>query len=253
MDTRISKPIKVIVLAAGMGKRMRTEGNDLPKVMREANGRPLLAYVLDALDFIPPGDIVIVVGYGRDIVTRAFPAYSSAVQERQMGTGHAVQSAMETLADYEGDVLVCCGDMPLIKRETYKALVERHRSGDGQCTLLTGPSSDKLPYGRIIRGDDGEFLDIREDRDCSAEELLITELNSGVYVFDAGQLRWALGRLRSDNSQGEYYLTDVPKILASRGVRVDVCLRELGNEIVGVNTPEQLAEVEAALTAAGNS
>ena len=252
MDIRNSKPMKVIVLAAGMGKRMITEGNDLPKVMREANGRPLLAYVLDALRFIPPGDIVIVVGYGRELVTRAFPDYPFAVQKKQLGTGHAVQSAMELLADYEGDVLVCCGDMPLIKRGTYEALAVRHRSGDGQCTLLTGPSSDKLPYGRIIRGDDGEFLDIREDRDCSPEELSITELNSGVYVFDAQLLRWALGKLRSDNSQGEYYLTDVPKILATRGVRVDVCLRELGNEIVGVNTPEQLAEVETALAEAEN-
>ena len=243
--------LKAVVLAAGMGKRMRTEGSDIPKVLRQANGRPLLAYVLEALDFIPPQDIVIVVGYGRELVMQEFPGYIFAVQEQQLGTGHAVQAAMEHLADFKGDLLVCCGDMPLIRGETYSALVDRHRTSENACTMLSGESSYPLPsYGRVVRDSDGLFVKIREARDCSPKELDITELNSGVYVFDAAALRDALGKLRRNNSQEEYYLTDAPKIIRADALKIDAFRRELGVEIIGVNMPEHLKIVEEALSGA---
>jgi len=243
----VNSEIKAVVLAAGKGKRLQTEGCDLPKVMREANGKPLLHYVLDALSFIERRNIVLVVGYQKDKVTGHFSDYPSCEQKEQLGTGHAVLSARDVLKGYNGSVLVCCGDMPLIKRETYEALCAVHFGSENDCTMLSGTSVLNLPYGRIVRDGNGKFLKMVEDKDCTTEEKKITELNSGVYVFSAGKLFSALERLGNDNSQGEYYLTDVPEILMREGAKVGVCKRELGMEIIGVNTAQQLREVEETL------
>ena len=244
-----NKPLKAIVLAAGKGTRMRTDGCDLPKVMRQAHNKPLLHYVLSALDFISPADTVLVVGYRKEDVLAAFPEYSHAEQAEQLGTGHAVQCAFAALPDFDGDVLVCCGDMPLITRETYQALVETHRANGNVCTMLTGTSSIDLPYGRVVRKADGSFQEIVEQKDCTPEQLNIRELNAGVYVFDAKTLLKSLSHLKNNNASGEYYLTDAPALMLAQGLKVDVCKRDLGSEIIGVNTPEQLAEVERVLDA----
>ena len=241
--------LKAVVLAAGKGTRMRTDGCDLPKVMRTACGRPLLHYVLGALDFIAPADTVIVVGYRKQTVMDAFPGYVFAEQAQQLVTGHAVMAAFAALGDFDGDVLVCCGDMPLIRRETYQALCRVHRESGALCTMLTGSSDVPLPYGRILRDASGRFVRVIEERDCTPEQRSIDELNCGVYVFRAKPLAAALGRLRCSNAQGEYYLTDVPALLQEDGFAPAVCHRSLGQEIIGVNTPEQLAAVEQALRA----
>lgn len=241
------RPLKAAVLAAGKGTRMQTEGCDLPKVLRQAKGRALLAWVLDALDFIPPQDTVLVVGYQREKVTAAFPDYASAVQDQQLGTGHAVMAAFTALEGYDGDLLVCCGDMPLLRRETYAGLCARHRETGAACTVLSGITDVPLPYGRILRDAAGTFLGMVEDRDCTPEQKAIRELNSGVYVFDAAALQAVLGQLRQNNAQGEYYLTDAPLLMQRHGLKVEVYQRDLGMEILGVNTPQQLAEVEALL------
>ena len=243
------KPLKAIVLAAGKGTRMRTDGCDLPKVMRLANNKPLLHYVLAALDFIAPEDTVLVVGYKKENVIEAFPGYGIAHQDQQLGTGHAVQCAFDVLGDYDGDVLICCGDMPLIKKSTYSALVEAHRSSGDACTMLTGTADVALPYGRVLRDAEGKFLHIVEQKDCTPEQLDIKELNAGVYVFDANSLRTALGQLKNNNASGEYYLTDAPGHIRATGKTLGICKLSLGMEIIGVNTPDQLAEVEAALNA----
>ena len=242
------KPLKAIVLAAGKGTRMRTDGCDLPKVMRLANGKPLLHYVLAATDFIAPEDTVLVVGYKKETVIEAFPGYCIAHQDQQLGTGHAVQCAFDTLQDFDGDVLICCGDMPLVKKETFATLVETHRASGDACTMLTGTTDRYLPYGRILRDENGKFLHIVEEKDCTPEQKDIKELNVGVYVFDAKSLRSALKQLKNNNNSGEYYLTDVPGHLREAGKAPGVCMLPLGNQIIGVNTPDQLAEVEAALT-----
>lgn len=244
-----SPTLKAVVLAAGKGTRMRTDGCDLPKVMRTACGRPLLRYVLDALDFIAPADTIVVVGYQKQTVIDAFPGYTFAEQAQQLGTGHAVMAAFSALDGFDGDVLVCCGDMPLIRRETYQALYQTHRETGALCTMLTGSSDVPLPYGRILRDADGHFLRVVEERDCTPEQLAIDELNCSVYIFRAKPLAAALGRLRCSNAQGEYYLTDVPALLQADGFPPAVCRRTLGQEIIGVNTPEQLAVVEQALRA----
>lgn len=236
--------IKAVVLAAGKGTRLQTEGVDLPKVMREALGKPLLHYVLEGLGFINKEDITIVVGYKKEKVTDYFSGYGFAVQAEQLGTGHAVMSAKEALDGYDGAVLVCCGDMPLITRETYEALVKTHFEERNVCTMLTGTSAEKLPYGRVLRSENGGFLRIVEEKDCTPEQKKIDELNSGVYVFDAKKLLPTLSQLKNNNSQGEYYLTDVPYVLQAQGDKIGICKRNLGYEIIGVNTVEQLNQVE---------
>jgi len=238
------KQLKAIVLAAGKGTRMAVDGEDAPKVMRTAMGRPLLYHVLSALSFIPREDTILVVGYKKEQVTAAFPECRFAEQDRQLGTGHAVLCAMGALEGYSGSVMVCCGDMPLIREETYRALCRQHFDRGGACTILTGPTDIPLPYGRIVRDEGGAFLRVVEDKDCTPQQRQIDELNSGVYVFDADALRRVLPMLGRSNAQGEYYLTDVPEHMLALGLQVDICRRELGMEIIGVNTPEQLRQVE---------
>jgi len=240
--------IKAIVLAAGKGTRLQTEANDAPKVMRTVCGKPLLRYVLDALPFISEEDIVIVVGYKKEKIIDSFPGYIYMEQAGQLGTGHAVMAAEAAFSGYGGAVLVCYGDMPLIKRETYESLVMAHFSEKNDCTILTGESAVPLPYGRVVRDENDRFSRVIEHKDCTEEQRKITELNSGVYVFDAPLLFRALKSIRPDNRQGEYYLTDVPAILSAGGARVGLLKRDLGDEIIGVNTPLELAQVEERLT-----
>lgn len=239
--------LKVIVLAAGKGTRLQTGDSDAPKVMRLACGKPLLWYVLEALAFVDKKDVIIVVGYEKDQIVRCFDGYAFAVQAEQMGTGHAVMAAAGELEGYDGAVLICYGDMPAVRRETYLTFLREHNKQKNSCTILTGESSIPLPYGRILRDPDGLFLRVVEDRDCTEQERRIAELNSGVYLFDATMLQNALGSLKNDNAQGEYYLTDVPEIISASGGRVGTCRLGLGDEIIGVNTLEQLELVSGIL------
>ena len=247
----MKKQLKAVVLAAGKGTRLQTEGCDLPKVMREANGRPLLSYVLEAISFVGRGDTILVVGYQKEQVLGAFGGYLSAVQAQQLGTGHAVMSAEATLRGFDGNVLVCYGDMPLLTRATYEALVKTHTEERNDCTILTSFSDEPLPYGRIVRDSGGSFVKIVEDRDCTEAERAIRELNTGLYVFNTQKLLPALSKLKSNNTQGEYYLTDVPAILRVEGAKIGICMLPLGDEIIGVNTLEQLRQVEDILRRRG--
>jgi bifunctional N-acetylglucosamine-1-phosphate-uridyltransferase/glucosamine-1-phosphate-acetyltransferase GlmU-like protein len=156
-------------------------------------------------------------------------------------------SAENELKGFKGSVLVCYGDMPLLTRGTYEALVSAHLKENNDCTILSGRSDEKLPYGRIVRDGSGAFLKIVEDKDCTADEKAIEELNTGLYVFEADKLLPALKKLKNNNAQGEYYLTDVPAILRAEGATIGICALELGSEIIGVNTVEQLYQVETVL------
>lgn len=244
--------LKALVLAAGKGTRLQTEGITLPKVMRRAAGRPLLAYVLDALSFLPKEDVILVVGYHKEDVLAGFPDYPHAVQAEQLGTGHAVQCARHLLEGFGGSVLVCCGDMPLMKQSTYRALLDAHSQAKNACTILSGVSEEALPYGRVIRTACGGFDRIVEEKDCTPAEKAVRELNAGVYLFQAEALFDALTHLRRNNAQGEYYLTDVPAFIRDAGGKVGVCAACTPLEMLGVNTPAQLAQVEQALGAGRN-
>lgn len=215
--------IKAVVLAAGKGTRLRTEGVDLPKVLRQAAGRPLLGYVLEELSFLKKEDVVLVVGYEREKVLAAYPEYPHAVQEPQQGTGHAVQCAGRpwralTAACWCATATCpsCAGPptSPSLRPTSGRATTAR-------CSLPCPTRS--CPTGRIVRKSDGSFSHIVEDKDCTPEEKAIRELNVGVYVFESGPLWEAIDQLRPNNAQGEYYLTDAPAYILSRGGRVEAC------------------------------
>ena len=232
--------MKAIVLAAGKGKRLQSEKFNAPKVLREAKGRALLSYVLDNINFIPQEDTVIVVGYMRDMVIENTKGdYKFAVQEEQLGTGHAVASAREYFADYDGSVLVLYGDMPMLKKETYANMVKQHMENKADCTILTAVTESPLAYGRIIREED-KIVDIVEQKDCTPEQFNIKELNVGVYLFDSKALFENLSKLKNNNAQGEYYLTDVPKLFIAAGKKVEAYTIGDTCEIYGVNTVEDL-------------
>lgn len=236
--------MKAIVLAAGKGTRLHSEQYDLPKVLRTALGKPLLGYVLEELRFVGQENTIIVAGYQREKVEAAFAGYPFAVQSEQLGTGHAAFCAKDAVGDYDGPVLVCCGDMPLMGEKTYRTMFETHEKEGNVCTILAATCDRELPYGRILRCADGTFDRVVEDKDCTTEQKKIRELNAGVYVFDAKKLFAALAGLKNNNAQGEYYLTDVPAMLREAGGRVGVCAACTAEEMLGVNTPEQLREVE---------
>lgn len=240
----MSDALKAIVLAAGKGTRLRTEGIDLPKVLRLAGGRPLLDHVLDQLSFLPRQDIVLVVGYEGDKVVDAFPSYPHVFQSPQLGTGHAVQCAEGALKDFDGHILICCGDTPLMPRSAYQALWEQHLSNGDTCTVLAAVAGDPTGYGRIIRDEAGNFSRIVEEKDASPEEKAVKEVNTGVFLFQARELWRSLTTLRPNNAQGEYYLTDAPLWLLKQGAQVGVCAACTAEDMLGVNTPEQLAQVE---------
>ncbi len=236
--------IKAVVLAAGKGTRMQSESCQKPKVLREALEKPLLHYVLNAISFVPVKNTVLVTGFMHEDVEKAFPAYPAALQSPQLGTGHAVQCAKAYLEGFEGTVLVCYGDMPLLKQEVYQALLADHEKNGAQCTLLAGTCQEYLPYGRVLTTESGDFVAVVEDRDCNEEQKKIRNLNVGIYAFDCKCLLEGLSRLENKNSQNEYYLTDVPAIIQSLGGTVKVFTAELNEQIIGVNTPDQLAETE---------
>ena len=236
--------VKALVLAAGKGTRLQTEGIDLPKVMRLADGKPLLHYVLSALDFLPPEDVILVVGWKKEAVLEAYPQYPHAVQAEQHGTGHAVQCAAHLLEGF---------DAPLMKKETFQALADTHLREGNACTLLSAVLPEGGNYGRILREADGSFRAIVEDKDCTPEQKQIREVNTGTYVFHVPELLSSLCKLRNDNAQGELYLTDVPAFIKEAGGRVGLCDTCSPDEMLGVNTVEQLQEVEAILRKGGVS
>lgn len=240
--------MKAIVLGAGKGKRLQSEKFNLPKVLRNAKGHSLIEYVLNNICFIPHSDTIIVVGYQKEAVINALPAdYCFAVQEEQLGTGHAVLCAKDCLNGYTGEILVLYGDMPLLRSETYQGILAHHRETGADCTILTAVDGNLRSFGRILRKPDGTLADMVEAKDCTPEQYAIEEVNAGVYVFQADQLFENLSKLKNNNAQGEYYLTDLPRILMEQGKKISIYTVENSLEIYGVNTMEDLAFCEAHL------
>lgn len=239
--------MRAIVLAAGKGKRLQSEHHSMPKVLRLANGKPLLRYVTQNISFVGQENTVLVVGYKQELVREQFSGFRFAEQTEQLGTGHAVASAREQFRDYDGPVLVCYGDMPMLTEETFRKAVDVHITEKNDCTVLTGISDRPLAYGRIIRGTNGEFQGVVEERDCTPEQKAINELNIGVYVFDSTRLFGALENLRNDNAQGEYYLTDAPALIMAAGGKIGTYIIRDEEQLIGVNTPEDLALCEQIL------
>lgn len=236
-----------VVLAAGKGTRMRSE---LPKVMAPVCGRPMIDYVLDALAAAGVERIVVVVGYRQDLIREHLagrPGVEFAVQEQQLGTGHAVRMCQPLLGAHVGPVVVLAGDSPMVLPESLSRLLAEAHSLGAACLLGTCHKDDPFGLGRIVRDEKGSFRRIVEEKDASPEEKRITEVNLSCYVFDGPSLFDALAQVRSDNRQGEYYLTDVPALILAAGKRVEALAVLRPRESLSINSPEELAAVEQVL------
>ncbi len=235
-----------VVLAAGKGTRM---GSDLPKVLHPLLGEPLVVHAIRAARAAGAARVVVVVGHGAALVRGAlapFPGLEFALQAEQKGTGHAVQQALPALADHAGDVLILSGDVPRLRAATLERLAGACAGSPGRLALATFVPADARGYGRIVRDAAGRVAAIVEERDASAEQRAIRECNAGVYCAGVALLRNELPTLGAANAQGEIYLTDLVARAAGQGV---AALEVPEAEVAGVNTPEQLAALEAAARA----
>ncbi|MFI2642919.1 bifunctional UDP-N-acetylglucosamine diphosphorylase/glucosamine-1-phosphate N-acetyltransferase GlmU [Streptomyces sp. NPDC018610] len=244
------RPAAVVVLAAGEGTRMKSA---TPKVLHEICGRSLVGHVLAAARELNPENLVVVVGHAREKVTAHLAEVDAqartAVQEKQKGTGHAVRMGLEELGGaLDGTVVVVCGDTPLLTGETLRALAAAHTEDGNAVTVLTAEVPDATGYGRIVRdAATGAVTAIVEHKDATEAERAIREINSGVFAFDGRLLADALGKVRTNNSQGEEYLTDVLGILREAGHRVGASVAGDHREIAGINNRVQLAEARRTL------
>ncbi|MFG2194293.1 bifunctional UDP-N-acetylglucosamine diphosphorylase/glucosamine-1-phosphate N-acetyltransferase GlmU [Streptomyces sp. NPDC048639] len=252
-----NRPAAVVVLAAGEGTRMKST---TPKVLHSICGRSLVGHVVSAARELGPEELVVVVGHAREQVTAHLstidPDVRTAVQHEQNGTGHAVRMALEELAKsdaagpLDGTVIVVCGDTPLLTGETLRRLSAVHGADGNAVTVLTAVVPDSTGYGRIVRDPDGGAVTaIVEHKDATEAQRAIGEINSGVFAFDGRLLADALGKVRTDNSQGEEYLTDVLGILRESGHRVGAAVASDHREILGINNRVQLAEARRLLNA----
>ncbi len=233
-----------VVLAAGRGTRMKSE---LPKVLFPALGRPMVHWVLDALQKAGFEKQIVVVGYRAEDVRQELgnrPGVSFALQEQQLGTGHAVAQCRPILEQHQGPVLVVAGDSPLIQPDSIAELLKQFRSQEYACLLGTLTKGDPTGLGRIVRDSAGRFSRIVEQKDASAEEQKICEVNMSTYLFNCQDLLWALSQLGNSNSQGEFYLTDCPEILLKAGKRVDAVSVLKPCESLSINTVDELGLVE---------
>ncbi len=240
------RDVGVILLAAGLGKRMKSS---LPKVLHPLAGKPLLYYSLRAVASLKPVTIAVVVGHGADQVRQAFAHKEIAwvTQERQLGTGHAVQCARQVFDGFTGDLLIVSGDVPLISQETLLEILQRHRDQRATLTLLTAELEQPYGYGRIVRDRQQEIMAVVEERDAGEVEKKITEVNAGLYAVSARFLFFALEQLTDSNQQGEYYLPDIVGVARKRGEKLTAVRIADAREVMGVNTREELAIMEKSL------
>ena len=241
-----SKPLNILIMAAGLGTRMKSRR---AKVLHELGGSPLIAHVSRAAQALNPRRIHVIVGHQAEQVEQAVLAEvgelaSFVIQAKQRGTGDAIESARSLLENSDSLVLVLSGDVPMIKVETLKNLIEHHQNAGAACTILSVRLENPTGYGRIIRDENDSFQKIVEQRDATDEERQVKEINSGIYCFEGRELFRALRKVEPKNDQGEYYLTDVPEIILADAGTVSVYLHNDAREVYGVNSRAELAEFE---------
>lgn len=236
------RKLAVAILAAGQGKRM---GNpNIAKVLAPLCGKPLLGYVLEQSSELHPIAIVVIIGHQRDAVNTYVrsiaPNAECVVQDKQLGTGHAVQQTAPVLANQNVDVIILSGDVPLLSTTTLLALVNRHQTSGAVATVLSAQVPNPAGYGRVVRDEHGVLLRIVEHKDATENELFISEINSGIYVVQSTHLFAALDRVENGNVQGEFYLTDIIGILQHDGLLVDAWCGPVWEELHGINTTDDL-------------
>jgi bifunctional UDP-N-acetylglucosamine pyrophosphorylase/glucosamine-1-phosphate N-acetyltransferase len=241
-----NQPLNILILAAGLGTRMKS---GRAKVLHKLGGLPLITYVCRTAQSLNPAKIYVVVGHQAAEVERAVQTEVGdkadfATQTEQRGTGDAVMAARAQLENSDSLVLVLSGDVPLIRAATLESFTAQHRASGAACSILSVRLENPTGYGRMVRSEDEKFLRIVEQKDATAEEQKVKEINSGIYCFDAHKLFAALKRVGPTNKQGEYYLTDVPQILLADGEKINVYLHGDAREVSGINTRAELAEFE---------
>ncbi|TEB08442.1 Bifunctional protein GlmU [Pelotomaculum schinkii] len=234
--------LAAVILAAGKGTRMKS---GMPKVLHKICGRSMLSYVLEAVAAAGVEQNIVVVGFGADLVAQEVAGRGQvALQAEQLGTAHALLQASPLLKEFNGQLLVLCGDTPLIEPETLSRLVETHRATGAVATVLTAKVEEPTGYGRVIRDKQGRVKRIVEQKDASPQEIEVLEINTGIYCFESAGLFEALDKVTPANAQGEYYLTDIIKTYAAEGRAVGAMLLANQAEAAGINDRVQLAEVE---------
>ena len=227
-----------LILAAGKGTRMRSEK---PKVLHEVNGIPMLKRVTRILENIGIENNVFILGHKKEEVLQEMGEVPFVVQEQQLGTGHAILIAKEIIEEFKDDVLITCGDTPLLKEKTLNEMKNYFYEGNYDCLVLSCKVKDSFGYGRIVKKD-GRLVNMVEQKDATVEEQKIDEINSGVYMFKYDKLIDAISKIDNNNSQGEYYLPDAVKVLVKEGLKVDTYQIFEEEEILGVNSKVQLAQ-----------
>ncbi|WP_249872215.1 bifunctional UDP-N-acetylglucosamine diphosphorylase/glucosamine-1-phosphate N-acetyltransferase GlmU [Oceanobacillus saliphilus] len=231
-----------VILAAGQGTRMKSK---LYKVLHPVAGRAMVQHVIDQLNTVKLDKLVTIVGFGSEKVKEQIGQVSEfVIQEKQLGTAHAVQQAEDLLKDKDGTTIVVCGDTPLITGMTYQELFTHHEQKGASATILTAKTDKSAGYGRVIRNEASEVERIVEHKDASESELLVNEINTGTYCFDNQALFAALQEVSNDNAQGEYYLPDVIEIMKDKGKKVSAFLTPNFEETLGINDRVALAEAE---------
>lgn len=235
--------LKSLILAAGKGTRMKS---DLPKVIHKVNGIPMVKKIMNVLNEINVEENILILGHKKELVIDVLGDVKYIVQEEQLGTGHAIMQAREILENYDGDVMVVCGDTPLLKPETLKAIYDHHQNTNAVTTVLTSIYENPFGYGRIVKKD-GKVISIIEEKEATLEIKQIKEVNAGVYCFKSKDLFDALSKVDNNNDKKEYYLTDVIKIQATEGKKVESFILEDDIEILGVNSKVELAIADKVL------
>ena len=236
--------LKTLILAAGKGTRMKSE---LPKVIHKVNGIPMISKIIKVLNGLEPEENILILGHKKEEVLKVVGEDADyVVQSEQLGTGHAVIQAREKLADYDGDVMVLCGDTPLLREETLRALYDFHKESQAVTTILTSIYENPFGYGRIVK-EDGLVKAIVEEKEADEEVKKIKEVNAGVYCFNSRELFAALSKINNNNEKGEYYLTDVIGIQVGENKKVQSFILEDNMEILGVNSKVELAQASKVL------
>jgi len=244
MPKKNKKALAAIILAAGKGTRMKSS---LPKVLHRVAGRPMLYYPVKLLEGLGAAQIVVVVGFGKEAVARELAGHKVSLvhQKELLGTGHAVMTALKTAAlkGFTGDVLILSGDVPLITKETIKALVNFHRrSANAPLSLVTAILKNPAGYGRVVRDAESAVMRIMEDRDCDPAHRSINEVNAGIYLADARFLSENIGKLKNKNAQGEYYLPDLVPLAVKKGLKVSILTHLDSESVMGINNRMELAK-----------